>query len=107
MLVPLACVWVALRSEAGFAPGSIAGLTRPLGSAAAPHDCTPPCPRQAPDRFAPVKDVPSLQVAVTVPVLCAWAIPKDSKSPAHKATEKRKYCIGSTPVLLFIADQLP
>ena len=59
----------------------------------APHDCTPPWPRRAPDRFAPVKDVPPLRVAVTVPAVCAWETPVDSNNPVNRATEKRRCCI--------------
>jgi hypothetical protein len=87
--------------------GSIAGLTRSLDSGAAPHDCTPPWPRQAPERLALVKDVPSLQVAVTVPVLCAWAMVMDSNSPAIKATDNTRCRVRPTPFPLFIAIQLP
>ena len=59
--VPVFCAWLALLVAAGFEAGSIAGLTRLLDSGPAPHDCTPPWPRQAPERFAPVNDVPSLR----------------------------------------------
>jgi len=57
--VPVFCAWVPLLVAAGVEAGSIAGLTRPLDGDATPQDCTPPWPRQAPERFAPVKDVPS------------------------------------------------
>ena len=70
----LAGAGVARRFVAGAGVASWAGaFIGMVVASAAPHDCTPPWPRQAPARFAPLKGVPSLQVAVTVPVPCAWA----------------------------------
>ena len=70
----LAGAGVARRLVAGAGVASWAGaFIGMVVASAAPHDCTPPWPRQAPARLAPLKGVPSLQVAVTIPVPCAWA----------------------------------
>jgi hypothetical protein len=68
----------------GARSGALAGLV------ASPHDCTLPWPRQAPERLVPVKAVPSLQVAVTVGVLCAWMTPIGRKSAATRVTDSEK-----------------
>jgi hypothetical protein len=54
-------------------------------------------PRQAPDLFAPVNAVPSLQVAVTVGVLCACAAPLGRISPATRATDNKRFRIRPVP----------
>jgi len=91
------CAWAGLLVEAELDAGSSAGFARSPRASGVPDYCTAPWPRQAPERFAPVKEVPSLQVAVTVPVPCAWLAPMDSNSPAITATGNARYRIRPTP----------
>jgi hypothetical protein len=84
------------------AVGEGGGATGLIAVEAAPHDCTPPCPLQAPERFVPVKAVPSLQVAVTVFVSCARIAPTGSKRAAIRAKDSRELRIRAAPYALWL-----
>jgi hypothetical protein len=70
-----------------------AGVAGPALVAAELHDWTPPWPRQVPERVAPLKVVPSLQVAVTLLALCARGVPRGTRSTAAKIAESKRFRI--------------